>query len=85
MWSRLGGPLDGGLREYIVLPSSTLVRVPAKTNLSYAQLAAIVCTGASAWNSLYGNIPLSPGQTVLFLGKFILKIMCLKESAGLTS
>ncbi|GAP88930.2 putative alcohol dehydrogenase [Rosellinia necatrix] len=64
----LGGPIDGGLREYIALPGANLVKVPASTSLSYAQLAAIVCTGTTAWNALYGNVPLKPGQTVLFLG-----------------
>jgi NADPH:quinone reductase-like Zn-dependent oxidoreductase len=28
-----------------------------------------VCTGTTAWNALYGNNPLKPGQTVLFLGE----------------
>lgn len=31
-------------------------------------MAALVCTGVTAWNALYGNIPLKPGQTVLFQG-----------------
>lgn len=65
----LGGMLDGALREFIVLPSSALVKIPAETKLSYSQLSALVCTGSTAWNSLYGNVALKPGQTVLFLGK----------------
>jgi len=28
----------------------------------------LVCTGTTAWNSLYGNNPLKPGQYTLFLG-----------------
>ncbi|KAK6215905.1 hypothetical protein LQW54_004085 [Pestalotiopsis sp. IQ-011] len=57
----LGGPIDGGLREYIALSTSALVKVPAASKLSYAQLAALVCTGTTAWNALYGNRPLLPG------------------------
>ncbi len=64
----LGGNVDGGLREYIVLPAEAVVKIPAGSGYSYAQLAALVCTGTTAWNSLYGNVPLKPGQTVLFLG-----------------
>jgi NADPH:quinone reductase-like Zn-dependent oxidoreductase len=65
----LGGCYDGVLREYIALPSSALVKVPLTSGLSFAQLSALVCTGTTAWNALYGNNPLKPGQTVLFLGE----------------
>lgn len=64
----LGGCYDGVLREFITLPSSTLVKIPSTTELSFAQLSALVCTGTTAWNALYGNVPLKPGQIVLFLG-----------------
>ncbi|RYN34823.1 hypothetical protein AA0113_g492 [Alternaria arborescens] len=64
----LGGCYDGVLREYIALPSSALVKVPSTSGLSFAQLSALACTGTTAWNALYGNNPLKPGQTVLFLG-----------------
>lgn len=65
----LGGPIDGGLRQYIALSSTALVKVPAASKLSYSQLAALVCTGTTAWNALYGNRPLLPGQTVVFMGR----------------
>lgn len=65
----LGGTLDGVLRDFIVLPSTALVKIPAEAKLSYSQLSALVCTGSTAWNSLYGNVTLKPGQTVLFLGR----------------
>ncbi|KAJ5561469.1 hypothetical protein N7461_000230 [Penicillium sp. DV-2018c] len=64
----LGGPIDGVLREYIAVPAHAVVKVPAQSTLSYAQWASVVCTGTTAWNSLYGNIPLKPGQTVLLQG-----------------
>lgn len=66
----LGGPVDGVLREYVALPSSSVVKVPTDTGLSTAHWASIVCTGVTAWNALYGNIPLRPGQTVLFIGMY---------------
>ena len=65
----LGGYCDGVLREYIALPSYTLVKIPSESKLSFAQLSALVCTGTTAWNALYGNNELKPGQTVLLLGK----------------
>ena len=64
----LGGPIDGMLREYVTIPSTAIVKIPKTTKLSWSQLAGLVCTGITAWNSLYGNIPLKPGQTVLFQG-----------------
>lgn len=64
----LGGNLDGALRQYIALPSDALVKIPEDSQLDYAQASALVCTGATAWNALYGNVALKPGQTVLFLG-----------------
>lgn len=65
----LGGPVDGVLREYIAVPAQSVVKIPEWSTLSYAQWASVVCTGVTAWNSLYGNLPLKPGQTVLFQGK----------------
>ncbi|PLB43833.1 NAD(P)-binding protein [Aspergillus steynii IBT 23096] len=53
----LGGPVDG-----------SVVRIPESSTLSYAQWASVVCTGVTAWNALYGALPLKPGQTVLFQG-----------------
>jgi NADPH:quinone reductase-like Zn-dependent oxidoreductase len=63
----LGGPIDGVLREYVTISAEAVVKLPDST-LSYGQWASVVCTGTTAWNSLYGNIPLKPGNTVLFLG-----------------
>jgi NADPH:quinone reductase-like Zn-dependent oxidoreductase len=65
----LGGPVDGVLREYVALPGASIVKIPSGTGASTAECASLVCTGTTAWNVLYGNIPLRPGQTVLFQGK----------------
>ncbi|KAL3670837.1 hypothetical protein V7S43_004022 [Phytophthora oleae] len=64
----LGGPLDGMLRQYIVLQAQALTKVPKDCNLSFVQMASLVASGVTAWNALFGNIPLKPGQTVLFQG-----------------
>uniref|UniRef100_K3WQT6 Enoyl reductase (ER) domain-containing protein n=1 Tax=Globisporangium ultimum (strain ATCC 200006 / CBS 805.95 / DAOM BR144) TaxID=431595 RepID=K3WQT6_GLOUD len=63
---RLGGPIDGVLREYVALPATALF--PADCKLSFPQMASLVCTGTTVWNALYGNMPLKPGHTVLFQG-----------------
>ncbi|KUJ16691.1 putative zinc-type alcohol dehydrogenase-like protein [Mollisia scopiformis] len=63
-----GGPIDGVLREYAAFPASVLVKIPSESKLGFPQLSTLVCTGVTAWNALYGNIPLKPGQTVLFQG-----------------
>lgn len=65
----LGGWFDGVLREYVAVPATAVVKIPDDSKLSDVQLAALVCTGVTAWNVLYGSIPLRPGQTVLFQGK----------------
>lgn len=65
----LGGCYDGVLRQYITLPSPAIVKVSSDSQLDFAQLSALVCTGTTAWNALYGNVPLKPGQTVLLLGR----------------
>jgi len=64
----LGGPKDGVLRQYIAIPATAIVKIPSTTKLSWSQLASLVCTGTTAWNALYGNLPLKPGQTLLFQG-----------------
>ncbi|KAL9471970.1 hypothetical protein ACSS6W_009911 [Trichoderma asperelloides] len=64
----LGGPVDGVLRNYLTINANSIIKVPKESSLKASQWAALVCTGTTAWNSLYGNVPLKPGQTVLFQG-----------------
>ncbi|KIM94002.1 hypothetical protein OIDMADRAFT_106866 [Oidiodendron maius Zn] len=63
-----GAGADGVLRQYAVFREEALAIVPKSANLSFPQMASIVCTGVTAWNAFYGNVPLKPGQTVLFQG-----------------
>jgi len=62
----LGGDLDGVLSEYIVLNSESIVKIPA--GWSFEEAATLPCAALTAWNALYGGVPLLPGQTVLVLG-----------------
>lgn len=65
-----GGPIDGVLQQYVVLPASAIVKVPSDSPQTYSQLAAVVCTGTTVWNALYGNLPLRPGQVILCQGAY---------------
>jgi 2-desacetyl-2-hydroxyethyl bacteriochlorophyllide A dehydrogenase len=63
---RLGGPLDGGLAEQVVLPAHALVRLPA--GVSFNDAAALPVAGVTAWRLLVEVARLRPGETVLLLG-----------------
>lgn len=64
--SALGGPIDGVLAEYKVLPAHSLVHVPA--HLSYEEASALPCAGVTAYNALMGPVPLKGGDYVLIEG-----------------
>jgi NADPH:quinone reductase-like Zn-dependent oxidoreductase len=64
-----GGPVDGFLRRYAVVPAVALVKIPESSKLGYPQLASLVCTGTTAWNSLFGPVAIRPGQTILVQGE----------------
>jgi NADPH:quinone reductase-like Zn-dependent oxidoreductase len=63
-----GGPVDGFLRQYAAVQASYVVKVPP-TDLSFPELAALVCTGTTSWNALFGVQPTKPGDVVLVQGK----------------
>jgi NADPH:quinone reductase-like Zn-dependent oxidoreductase len=64
-----GGTIDGFLREYVTLHESTVVKMPSNTRLSFIEMATLPCAGVTAWNSLFGHVPIKPGQSVLFQGE----------------
>ncbi|KKZ63885.1 alcohol dehydrogenase [[Emmonsia] crescens] len=66
MSSGLGGMLDGTLRKYAVLPEHGLVMAPS--NLSPVEASTLSCAPLTAWNALYGLMPLKPGDVVLTQG-----------------
>ena len=61
-----GAAYDGVFREYVTLPEYSVTKIPKGSELSWAEMASLVCAGVTAWNTLFGNIPMRPGQTVLF-------------------
>jgi len=65
-----GGPVDGFLRQFAVVQSSYVIKVPP-TDLTYPELAALVCTGTTSWNALFGLNRIKPGSTVLVQGKIL--------------
>jgi NADPH:quinone reductase-like Zn-dependent oxidoreductase len=63
-----GGGVDGVMAQYITRPASAVFRIPPEAPQTYSELATLVCSGVTAWNALYGNNPLVPGQVVLVQG-----------------
>lgn len=62
----LGFPLQGVMREQMVVHESELVKLPA--HLSYEAGACLPCAGVTAWRALCGDAPLYPGMSVLLQG-----------------
>ena len=54
------------LQEYRVFNETSLLHIPS--HLTYEEASCWPCAGVTAWNALFGGIPLIPGQTVLFQG-----------------
>ncbi|KPM41143.1 hypothetical protein AK830_g5446 [Neonectria ditissima] len=81
-----GGPIDGVLRQYVVLPASAIVKVPSESPQTYSSWASVVCTGVTVWNAFYGNLPLRPGHVVLCQGTGGVSITAtiLAKAAGAT-
>jgi NADPH:quinone reductase-like Zn-dependent oxidoreductase len=78
----LGGPLDGMLAERVVLPASGAVAIPE--HLDWVGAATLPCAGVTAWNALFTEGGLEPGQTVLLLGTGGVSIFALQfaKAAG---
>ncbi len=62
----LGGPVDGMLAEYVVLPAEGLVKFPA--HLSFEEAACLPCAALTAWNAVVIAGKIKPGDIVLTLG-----------------
>ena len=61
-----GGAVDGMLAELVVLPAAGVVRLPAY--LTYDEAATLPCAALTAWNAMFVQAHLYPGQSVLLLG-----------------
>ncbi|MEW6776964.1 MAG: NAD(P)-dependent alcohol dehydrogenase [Bdellovibrionota bacterium] len=62
----LGGPLDGMLAEYAVLPEEGAVFIPE--HLSFEEAAALPIAGVTAWRALVSYGSLKAGDIVLVQG-----------------
>jgi NADPH:quinone reductase-like Zn-dependent oxidoreductase len=62
----LGGPIDGMLAEYVVLPERAVIPFPG--HLSYEEAATLPNAGVTAWHALVESGRIRAGQTVLLLG-----------------
>jgi NADPH:quinone reductase-like Zn-dependent oxidoreductase len=80
---RLGGPVDGVLRELMCLDEDKAVRVPA--HLDAAEAATLPIAGVTAWQALFANGELSAGHTVAVQGSggVSLFVVQLARAAGL--
>lgn len=63
---RLGGPLDGLLREYACVHEEAAVAAPAQ--LTDAEAATLPIAGVTAWHALFTAGRVGPGQTVVVQG-----------------
>ncbi|KAL0942036.1 zinc-containing alcohol dehydrogenase [Colletotrichum truncatum] len=64
--SQLGGESQGLLGEYFLFPKTGVVKIP--DYLSFEEASCLPCAALTAWNALYGLVPLRPGQVVLLQG-----------------
>lgn len=62
----LGGPLDGTLRESMVVDEAGLVAIPDA--MSFEQAAALPCAAVTAWSALMVQTRVKPGDVVLVQG-----------------
>lgn len=78
-----GADADGVLAQEIVVSQDSVFAVPA--HLDDAQAATLTCAGVTAWNALFVEAGLRPGQSVLLLGTGGVSIwgLQLAKAAGL--
>lgn len=62
----LGGPEPGLLASHVLLDE--LGAVPIPSSLSYEEASTLPCAGVTAWNALFGERSVTPGEWVLVQG-----------------
>ena len=62
----LGGPVDGTMAEYMVLPEDGVAKVPS--HLTDEQAASLPCAALTAWSAVVTHDKLGPGSRVLVQG-----------------
>ena len=80
---RLGGPVDGVLRELMCVDEEALVRAPA--HFTAAEAATLPIAGVTAWQALFTDGRVEAGQTVAVQGSggVSLFVVQLARAAGL--
>ena len=81
--SALGGyGADGVLREEMVLPEHSWVRIPE--GYSFEEAATLPCAGLTAWQALFEVTSLRPGETLLLQGSGGVSVFALQlaKAAG---
>jgi NADPH:quinone reductase-like Zn-dependent oxidoreductase len=63
---RLGGPQDGVLADYVVVDEAAAVRAPA--HMSPAEAATLPIAGVTAWQALFVQGQVKPGDVVVVQG-----------------
>jgi NADPH:quinone reductase-like Zn-dependent oxidoreductase len=84
----LGAPINGVLTQCKILPKNALVKLPEDYYSADEETAALVCTGVTAWNALYGiKDCFIASQSVLKLGTGDVSIIALilAKAAGATT
>ncbi|MGD9892286.1 MAG: NAD(P)-dependent alcohol dehydrogenase [Dehalococcoidia bacterium] len=61
-----GGTVDGMLAELVALPADAVVRLPDA--MTYDEAATLPCAALTAWNAMFVQARLHPGQSMLLLG-----------------
>ncbi|KAL0067054.1 hypothetical protein AAF712_005838 [Marasmius tenuissimus] len=64
--SGFGGQIHGVLTQYKVFQPHSLVRIP--DHLSFEEASTLPCAALTAYNALWGPVPLKAGDTVLVQG-----------------
>ncbi|KAK9342709.1 hypothetical protein V1522DRAFT_280811 [Lipomyces starkeyi] len=62
----MGRTINGSYAEYTCVPASNVASI--ESDLSWAELAVIPETYATAWTCLFRNLELKAGQTILIRG-----------------
>jgi NADPH:quinone reductase-like Zn-dependent oxidoreductase len=62
----LGGPLDGTLQKYMIVPAMDVVNTPEY--LTDEECATLPCAGLTAWSALVELGRVKPGEKLLTLG-----------------
>lgn len=77
----LGGPRDGALQHWMVLPAHGVVRQPA--GWTHVQSATLPCAGLTAFSALVTYGQLQPGQQVLVQGSGGVSVFALQLAKAL--